>query len=70
MSKITPLSHAHKARALGADFLVHYGHSCLVPIATTTINMLYVFVDIQIDIQHFCDTLRSVSTRPKPRRSA
>lgn len=49
---------ASQARALGADFLVHYGHSCLVPIATTTINMLYVFVDIQIDMQHFCETLR------------
>ncbi len=23
------------ARALGADFMVHYGHSCLVPIVTT-----------------------------------
>ncbi len=46
------------ARALGADFMVHYGHSCLVPIDTTLIKMLYVFVDIQIDSQHVIDTLR------------
>ncbi|MBN3293224.1 DPH1 synthase, partial [Polypterus senegalus] len=58
------------ARALGADFLVHYGHSCLgcvydtvkrieVPIdATVGIKMLYVFVDIQIDTAHFIETLR------------
>uniref|UniRef100_A0A8C9WIJ0 2-(3-amino-3-carboxypropyl)histidine synthase subunit 1 n=1 Tax=Scleropages formosus TaxID=113540 RepID=A0A8C9WIJ0_SCLFO len=47
------------ARALGADFMVHYGHSCLIPIdATAGIKMLYVFVDIQLDTAHFLDTLR------------
>ena len=46
------------ARALGADFMVHYGHSCLVPIDTTLIKMLYVFVDIKIDNQHVIDTVR------------
>ncbi|RLN45832.1 hypothetical protein BBJ28_00007631 [Nothophytophthora sp. Chile5] len=40
------------AIALGADFMVHYGHSCLVPIDVTTIKMLYVFVDIAIDVDH------------------
>uniref|UniRef100_A0A3B3S354 2-(3-amino-3-carboxypropyl)histidine synthase subunit 1 n=1 Tax=Paramormyrops kingsleyae TaxID=1676925 RepID=A0A3B3S354_9TELE len=47
------------ARALGADFLVHYGHSCLIPIDSMAgMNMLYVFVDIQLDTAHFLDTLR------------
>uniref|UniRef100_A0AAY4EX45 2-(3-amino-3-carboxypropyl)histidine synthase subunit 1 n=1 Tax=Denticeps clupeoides TaxID=299321 RepID=A0AAY4EX45_9TELE len=47
------------ARALGADFMVHYGHSCLIPIDSTAgIKMLYVFVDIQMDTAHFLDTLR------------
>ena len=46
------------ARALGADLMVHYGHSCLVPIDATTIKMLYVFVDIKIDNQHVVDTIR------------
>lgn len=47
------------ARALGADLMVHYGHSCLVPInITSDINMLYVFVDIEIDTAHFVDTVR------------
>ncbi|MBN3304610.1 DPH1 synthase, partial [Amia calva] len=47
------------ARALGADFMVHYGHSCLIPIDSTAgIKMLYVFVDIQLDTAHFLDTLR------------
>ncbi|EGG16357.1 diphthamide biosynthesis protein 1 [Cavenderia fasciculata] len=48
----------YTAKALGADFMVHYGHSCLVPIDVSEINMLYVFVDIQIDLQHFIDTLK------------
>ena len=40
--------------------MVHYGHSCLVPIDTTTIAMLYVFVDIHIDLTHFIETVKSV----------
>lgn len=46
------------ARALGCDFLVHYGHSCLVPVDITTIKALYIFVDIGIDIRHLINTLR------------
>merc|ERR1712002_377182 len=47
------------ARALDCDFMVHYGHSCLVPIsATEGIKMLYVFVDIKIDSIHFIETLK------------
>ena len=47
------------ARALGAELMVHYGHSCLVPISTTLIKMLYyVFVDIRIDNQHVIDTVK------------
>ncbi|XP_063002705.1 2-(3-amino-3-carboxypropyl)histidine synthase subunit 1 [Elgaria multicarinata webbii] len=47
------------ARALGADFLVHYGHSCLIPLDSTQgLKMLYVFVDIKIDTAHFVETLR------------
>ncbi|XP_064619383.1 2-(3-amino-3-carboxypropyl)histidine synthase subunit 1-like [Lineus longissimus] len=47
------------AKALGADLMVHYGHSCLVPIDKTEgIQMLYVFVDIKMDTKHFIDTLK------------
>ncbi|KAK3737465.1 hypothetical protein QZH41_008349, partial [Actinostola sp. cb2023] len=49
----------YTARALRCDLLVHYGHSCLVPIdATSGIKMLYVFVDIKIDISHFVDSVK------------
>eukprot|EP00879_Flechtneria_rotunda_P019490 GHRR01020469.1.p1 GENE.GHRR01020469.1~~GHRR01020469.1.p1 ORF type:complete len:341 (+),score=109.08 GHRR01020469.1:153-1175(+) len=46
------------AAALGADFLVHYGHSCLVPVDVTSIPCLYIFVDIQIDVDHLVETIR------------
>ena len=47
------------AAALGCDLLVHYGHSCLVPISKTTVEVLYVFVTIGIDLAHLvgCITL-------------
>lgn len=47
------------AKSLGADFLIHYGHSCLVPIDITQgIRCLYVFVDIKIDVRHFIETVQ------------
>ena len=45
------------AKKIGAEFLIHYGHSCLVPITETCIKILYVFVEINIDLQHFLDTV-------------
>jgi 2-(3-amino-3-carboxypropyl)histidine synthase len=48
----------YTALALGCDLLVHYGHSCLVPITTTQIRTLYVFVDIQFQLPHLIDSLR------------
>lgn len=46
-------------RLLGCSLLVHYGHSCLVPINKTTIQTLYVFVDIEIDREHFISSIRA-----------
>ncbi|QKX59912.1 uncharacterized protein TRUGW13939_07054 [Talaromyces rugulosus] len=47
----------YTARALGCDLLVHYAHSCLVPVDVTTIKTLYIFVDISIDTSHLIATL-------------
>lgn len=48
------------ARALGCELLVHYGHSCLIPIQHTVgIHLLYVFVNIDINISHFLDTVKA-----------
>jgi 2-(3-amino-3-carboxypropyl)histidine synthase len=56
------------AQALGAELLVHYGHSCLVPIQHTAIPCLYVFVEITIDVAHLVDcldlTLASEPSKP------
>lgn len=48
-----------KAKELDCDMLVHYGHSCLVPInqMANGISVLYVFVDIKFDILHFIQTV-------------
>lgn len=48
----------YSAVALGAQLLVHYGHSCLVPVDVTNIPCLYVFVDIQIDLDHMVETIK------------
>ncbi|TBU32870.1 Diphthamide synthesis [Dichomitus squalens] len=48
----------YTAVALGCDMLVHYGHSCLIPIDQTTIKTLYVFVEIAIDASHLVQTIR------------
>ncbi|ORC90239.1 putative diphthamide synthesis protein [Trypanosoma theileri] len=49
----------YSAAALGCDFLIHYGHSCLISIKDCLINsMMYVFVEIDIDVQHFVDTIK------------
>lgn len=47
----------YTARALGCDLLVHYAHSCLIPVSTTKIATLYIFVDISIDTSHLVSTL-------------
>lgn len=48
-----------KAKELDCDMLIHYGHSCLVPInqMATGVSILYVFVDIKFDILHFIQTV-------------
>lgn len=46
------------SKKLGCDFIVHYGHSCLVPIPEMTIsNVLYVFVEIGIDLRHLVESI-------------
>ena len=47
------------ASSLGADFLVHYGHSCLVPVDETIIPCMYAFVNIDFDVSHVVKCIRS-----------
>lgn len=47
----------YTAQKLGANLLVHYGHSCLVPINVTRIKVMYVFVEIHFDFSHLIDCI-------------
>lgn len=49
----------YTAKALSADLLVHYGHSCLISVDKIDgISVLYVFVDIKIDPLHFLESIK------------
>jgi 2-(3-amino-3-carboxypropyl)histidine synthase len=50
------------ARALGCELLIHYGHSCLVPLQHTVVPCLYVFVEIQMDVPHMAECLAQTIT--------
>eukprot|EP00892_Ulva_mutabilis_P000935 jgi/Ulvmu1/10842/UM007_0016.1 len=54
------------AHEMGAEFLVHYGHSCLVPVTVTKMPCMYVFVDIQMDLDHLLDTVE-LNFKPEQR---
>lgn len=47
------------AAALGCDAIVHYAHSCLIPMTQLKdgLRTLYVFVGIAVDVPHFCATI-------------
>lgn len=48
------------ATSLKCDLIVHYAHSCLVPInqLKTSIKYLYVFLDIRFDISHLINCVK------------
>lgn len=56
----------YTARSLDCDMLVHYGHSCLVPVDETPIKTLYIFVDIAINVDHFVDSVVANMVPPRP----
>ena len=55
----------YTARALECDLLIHYAHSCLIPVDVTKIKTLYVFVDIAIDSTHFLAAVETNFQRGK-----
>lgn len=57
------------AHALGCDFMIHYGHSCLISVKDCLVpNMMYVFVEIDIDVTHLVETVKALV--PKETRLA
>ncbi|XP_004287061.1 PREDICTED: diphthamide biosynthesis protein 1 [Fragaria vesca subsp. vesca] len=55
------------AKALNADLLIHFGHSCLVPLHVTSIPCLYVFVEISIDVGRLIQTVHLNLQNPIPK---
>ena len=57
------------ARELGCDLLIHYGHSCLIPVTQTMIPCVYVFVEIEVQVDHIVEIIKAnlVSDEVKPK---
>ncbi|CAD7934156.1 unnamed protein product [Amoebophrya sp. A120] len=45
------------AQSLGVEFLVHFGHSCLIPTKQTSVKTMYVHVEVSVNIDHFVNTV-------------
>lgn len=48
------------ASSMGCDLIVHYAHSCLVPINQLNDNVkyLYIFLDIKFDLEHVIECIK------------
>lgn len=45
-------------RFQGIDLLVHFGHSCLIPVDQTVVQTMYIPVTMKFDVEHLIDTIR------------
>ena len=45
-------------RSMGIDLLVHFGHSCLIPVDQTVVQTMYIAVTMKFDHEHLIDTIR------------
>mmetsp|Transcript_18747 Transcript_18747/g.29261 ORF Transcript_18747/g.29261 Transcript_18747/m.29261 type:complete len:440 (+) Transcript_18747:1409-2728(+) len=41
----------------GCDLLIHFGHSCLVPVIESLVFCSYIFVEIFFDLTYLCESL-------------
>ncbi|GAB68555.1 diphthamide biosynthesis protein [Plasmodium cynomolgi strain B] len=48
----------YTSEKLHCDLIIHYGHSCLVPLTVTKIRCIYVFVDIKLNSSHLVETIK------------
>ena len=47
------------------DLLIHYGHSCLISVADMNVRVLYIFVEIAIDIDHIVSIINKLQENKK-----
>ncbi|KAF7702893.1 2-(3-amino-3-carboxypropyl)histidine synthase subunit 1 [Cucumispora dikerogammari] len=45
---------------LKSDLLIHFGHSCLIPVNECNVKVLYIFVDIVFDTKHLKSTIEKI----------
>lgn len=45
-------------RSQGIDLLVHFGHSCLVPVDQTVVQTMYIPVTMKFNYEHLIDTIK------------
>lgn len=59
------------AASMGCDLIVHYAHSCLVPInqLNSSIKYLYIFLDIRFDLDHVLNCIQH-NFKPQDHRIA
>jgi 2-(3-amino-3-carboxypropyl)histidine synthase len=50
-------------KSITSDLLIHYGHSCLIPVTEMSTRTLYVFVDIKIDVLHLLELIQKNFTK-------
>lgn len=48
----------YTSEKLKCDLIIHYGHSCLVPLTVTKVRCIYVFVDIKLNSSHLVETIK------------
>lgn len=48
------------AEAMGADLIIHYGHSCLVPVTVVSVQCLYVFVEITFSPSYLAKVITDI----------
>jgi 2-(3-amino-3-carboxypropyl)histidine synthase len=44
--------------SIGFDLLIHYGHSCLVPVSNCFIPVMYIFLEIKFDFSFLIENLK------------
>jgi len=45
-------------RSQGIDLLVHFGHSCLIPVDQTVVQTMYIPVTMKFNYEHLIETIR------------
>ncbi|GBE58974.1 Diphthamide synthesis [Babesia ovata] len=48
------------AQTIGCDLIIHYGHSCLVPVTSVAVQCLYVFVEINFSPHYLAKAVMQV----------